>query len=129
MSENKWLKNSLVYLIIIVAVIALWFTVVSSPGGNKSIDIGAVVSLVRQGQITKITTTNGSSSADVEQKDGSKKNVRLPDNSSIYEILKDNGIPPEQFPIIATKGSSQWGSLLGTLGFLLPTVFLVGILI
>jgi len=53
----------------------------------------------------------------------------LPDNSSIYEILKDNGIPPEQFPIIATKGSSQWGSLLGTLGFLLPTVFLVGILI
>jgi len=129
MSENKWLKNSLVYLIIIVAVIALWFTVVSSPGGNNSIDIGAVVSLVRQGQITKITTTNGSSSADVEQKDGSKKNVRLPDNSSIYEILKDNGIPPEQFPIIATKGSSQWGSLLGTLGFLLPTVFLVGILI
>ncbi|MDQ2785556.1 MAG: ATP-dependent zinc metalloprotease FtsH [Chloroflexota bacterium] len=129
MSENKWLKNSLVYLIIIVAVIALWFTVVSSPGGNKSIDIGTVVSLVRQGQITKITTTNGSSSADVEQKDGTKKNVRLPDNSSIYEILKDNGIPPEQFPIIATKGSSQWGSLLGTLGFLLPTLFLVGILV
>ena len=31
MSENKWLKNSLVYLIIIVAVIALWFTVVSKP--------------------------------------------------------------------------------------------------
>ena len=60
----------------------------------------------------------------MEQKDGSKKNVRLPDNSSIYEILKDNGIPPEQFPVIAAKGSSQWGSLLGTLGFLLPTLFL-----
>ena len=129
MSENKWLKNSLVYLIIIVAVIALWFTVVSSPGGNKSIDIGAVVSLVRQGQITKITTTNGSSNAEVEQKDGTKKNVRLPDNSSIYEILKDNGIPPEQFPAIAAKGASQWGSWLGTLGFLLPTLFLVGILV
>jgi cell division protease FtsH len=129
MSENKWLKNSLVYLIIIVAVIALWFTVVSSPGGNKSIDIGTVVSLVRQGQITRITTTNGSSNAEVEQKDGTKKNVRLPDNSSIYEILKDNGIPPEQFPIIAAKGASQWGSWLGTLGFLLPTLFLVGILV
>ncbi len=129
MSENKWLKNSLVYLIIIVAVIALWFTVVSSPGGNKSIDIGTVVSLVRQGQITRITTTNGSSNAEIEQKDGTKKNVRLPDNSSIYEILKDNGIPPEQFPIIAAKGASQWGSWLGTLGFLLPTLFLVGILV
>jgi cell division protease FtsH len=88
-----------------------------------------VVSLVRQGQITRITTTNGSSNAEIEQKDGTKKNVRLPDNSSIYEILKDNGIPPEQFPIIAAKGASQWGSWLGTLGFLLPTLFLVGILV
>ena len=43
MSENKWLKNSLVYLIIIVAVIALWFTVVQSPGGNKSTDISSVI--------------------------------------------------------------------------------------
>jgi cell division protease FtsH len=129
MSENKWLKNSLVYLIIIVAVIALWFTVVQSPGGNKTTDISAVISAVRANQVAKITTTNGSSNAEVEQRDGTKKNVRLPDNSSIYEILKDNGIPPEQFPAIAAKGASQWGSWLGTLGFLLPTLFLVGILV
>jgi len=129
MSENKWLKNSLVYLIIIVAVIALWFTVVSSPGGSKTTDIGAVIADVKANRVAKITTTNGSSNADVDYRDNTKKNVRLPDNSSIYEILKDNGIPPEQFPIIATKGSSQWGSLLGTLGFLLPTLFLVGILV
>ncbi len=129
MSENKWLKNSLVYLIIIVAVIALWFTVVSSPGGSKTTDIGAVIADVKANRVAKITTTNGSSSADVEYRDNTKKNVRLPDNSAIYEILKDNGIPPEQFPVIAAKGSSQWGSLLGTLGFLLPTLFLVGILV
>ncbi len=129
MSENKWLKNSLVYLIIIVAVIALWFTVVQSPGGNKSEDIGAVINQVKSNQVAKITTTNGSSNAEVELKDSTRKNVRLPDNSTIYEILKDNGIPPEQFPAIAAKGASQWGSLLGTLGFLLPTLFLVGILV
>jgi cell division protease FtsH len=129
MSENKWLKNSLVYLIIIVAVIALWFTVVQSPGGTKSTDIGQVISDVKANRVAKITTTSGSSSAEVEYRDNTKKDVRLPDNSSIYEILKDNGIPPEQFPIIGTKGASQWGSLLGTLGFLLPTLFLVGILI
>ncbi|MHB8646689.1 MAG: ATP-dependent zinc metalloprotease FtsH [Thermomicrobiales bacterium] len=129
MSENKWLKNSLVYLIIIVAVIALWFTVVQSPGGNKSEDIGTVITDVRGGRVAKITTTNGSSNAEVEYRDSTKKNVRLPDNSSIYEILKDNGITPDQFPTIAAKGASQWGSWLGTLGFLLPTLFLVGILV
>ncbi len=129
MSENKWLKNSLVYLIIIVAVIALWFTVVQSPGGNKSEDIGQVITDVRGGRVAKITTTNGSSNAEVDYRDNTKKNVRLPDNSSIYEILKDNGIAPDQFPTIAAKGASQWGSWLGTLGFLLPTLFLVGILV
>ncbi|MDQ6834060.1 MAG: ATP-dependent zinc metalloprotease FtsH, partial [Chloroflexota bacterium] len=91
--------------------------------------IGAVIADVKANRVAKITTTNGSSSADVEYRDNTKKNVRLPDNSAIYEILKDNGIPPEQFPVIAAKGSSQWGSLLGTLGFLLPTLFLVGILV
>src|SRR6476469_2304712 len=129
MSENKWLKNSLVYLIIIVAVIALWFTVVQSPGGNKTADISTVITAVRANQVAKITTTNGSSNAEVEYRDNSKKNVRLPDNSSIYEILKDNGIPPENFPQIAAKGASQWGNWLGTLGLLLPTLFLVGILV
>ncbi len=129
MSENKWLKNSLVYLIIIVAVIALWFTVVQSPGGNKTTDISAVVAAVRVNQVAKVTTTNGSSNAEVEYQDGTKKNVRLPDNSSIYEILKDNGIQPENYPAIAARGASQWGSWLGTLGFLLPTLFLVGILV
>ncbi len=129
MSENKWLKNSLVYLIIIVAVIALWFTVVQSPGGNRTTDISAVVSAVRANQVAKITTTNGSSNAEVEYRDNSKKNVRLPDNSSIYEILKDNAILPDQYPAIAAKGASQWGNWLGTLGFLLPTLFLVGILV
>ena len=129
MSENKWLKNSLVYLIIIVAVIALWFTVVQNPGSAKTTDIGQVVAAVKANQVAKITTTNGSSNAEVEYKDNTKKNVRLPDNSSIYEILKDNGIAPENYPAIAAKGASQWGSWLGTLGFLLPTLFLVGILI
>src|SRR5947209_11960558 len=120
MSENKWLKNSLVYLIIIVAVIAHWFTVVQSPGGNKTTEIGLVVTAVRANQVAKVTTTNGSSNAEVEYRDGTKKNVRLPDNSSIYEILKDNGIQPENYPAIATRGASQWGNWLGTLGFLLP---------
>jgi cell division protease FtsH len=129
MSENKWLKNSLVYLIIIVAVIALWFTVVHCPGGNKTTDISSVIAAVRVNQVAKITTTNGSSSAEVEYKDGTKKNVRLPDNSSIYEIFKDNGIQPENYPAIAARGASQWGNWLGTLGFLLPTLFLVGILV
>ena len=129
MSENKWLKNSLVYLIIIVAVIALWFTVVQSPGGNKTADISTVIAAVRVNQVAKITTTNGSSNAEVEYKDGTKKNVRLPDNSSIYEIFKDNGIQPENYPAIAARGASQWGSWLGTLGFLLPTLFLVGIFV
>jgi len=130
MSENKWLKNSLVYLIIFVAVIALWFTVVQAPGGAKPDDISAVIAAVKtQHSVKKITTTNGSSNAEVEYTDGRKTTARLPDNSSIYEILKDNGVDPKDYPAISAKGASQWGSLLGTLGFLLPTVFLVGILV
>ncbi len=129
MTENKWLKNSLVYLIIIVAVIALWFTVVQTPGNTKTIDVSTVVQKAKAGDVKKITTTSGSSSADVELNDGTKNTFRIPDNSSIYELLKDNGIDPARYPAISVKGASQWGSLLGTLGFLLPTVFLVGILI
>jgi len=128
MSENKWLKNSLVYLIIFVAVIALWFTVVQTPGGAKSEPISNVVQAIRVHSVKTITTNGGSTNVDIEYTDGHRTTTRLPDNSTIYELLKDNGIDPKDYPAVSAKGASQWGGLLGTLGFLLPTVFLVGIL-
>ena len=52
--DTKWLRNSFVYLIILVAIIALFFTVVQQ-GGNtelKPIALNDLAQRVKQGQVT-----------------------------------------------------------------------------
>ncbi len=129
MGDNKWLKNGLVYLIIFVAVIALWFTVVQTPNNVKSVDVSEVVTSIKAAQVRRIITTNDSRTAEMELLNGTRNTFRLPDETNIYGLFRDNGIAPDKYPLVSVRGASQWGGVLSALGFLLPTVFLVGILI
>jgi len=53
--DNKWLRNSFVYLILLVAVVALFFTAFPPSGGgdNRQVSINEVASGVRDGSIRR----------------------------------------------------------------------------
>ena len=55
--DTKWLRNSFVYLIILVAIIALFFTVFQ-PGGmdrdNTQISMNELAAAVKRGEVKRI---------------------------------------------------------------------------
>ena len=67
--SSRWMRNSFIYLLIIVAVIAIFFTLFSEPlGSSREIPISQVIDMVAGGSVESIevkgddltvTSTNG----------------------------------------------------------------------
>jgi cell division protease FtsH len=120
-------------VLLILASIFIWFTFISDRNTPAQIDGKQLADDVRANKVTRIVTTTGSNDIEVEYAGTGNDRVkpaRLPDGVTIYEMLDAYGIDLASANVkIETKAASQWGSLLGTLTFLLPTLFLVGIFI
>jgi cell division protease FtsH len=74
--DTKWLRNSFVYLIILVAIIALFFTVVQ-PAADQStapVSLSEVAQKVKDGQVKSIAASEDKLT--IEYIDGSKKTAR-----------------------------------------------------
>ena len=134
MADTKWLRSGVVWIILIIAVIALWFTLVN--GGRDPIDrpIGQVAVDVEQRKVDQLVQKEGSQEVKVHYKDGAglgDAKTNLPDNTDVLTVLKDYGIDVAALPpsLIKIEPSSGWGNWLGALGFMLPMLFLVGIFI
>jgi cell division protease FtsH len=130
MGDNKWLRNSFVYLIIFVAVIALWFTIVNPSTSDLQMNLKELVLKAKDGQIERIVTTEASNRLSVRVKGDQREYVATrPDGVTVIDLLNEAGIPPADWPVIETRPASQWGSWISTLSFILPTLFLIGIFI
>jgi cell division protease FtsH len=132
MTENRWLRNSFVWIIVMAAILLLFFVFVSTPKSNREIAISDVIRDVNAGKVTKIEAVEGSGNIKVCYNDPStctdfKTSLKEP-LDTVYAVLNDAGVPQDKINAIQVqvKPAEQWGSLLGILGFLLPTLILVG---
>jgi cell division protease FtsH len=129
--DTKWLRNSFIYLLILVAAIALFISVV--PSGSRSTDeisLGEMISLAKQDRIKKIAVE--SDLATVTRTDVTPTvKVRFGPNSDIYSVLKDAGVPQTSIDKIEVQyvKPSDFGNWLGILGTFLPFLFLAGFLL
>ena len=128
--NSRFMRNGFIYLLIVVAVIAIFFTLFSDvPGGSKDLGISEVVAMAKRGDIdtirvsgdrlTIITTIQETYTSRIEQ------------NVSIVEILVDAGIDPYAGgkPHIVVEGSGGLGSLFGILINFLPLIFFGAVLL
>lgn len=135
MGENKWLRNSFVYLIIMVAVLALFFTLL---GGNGRTDsntttLSEVLKDVTSGTptITTIAISNDSDLGKVTYQNKTEKVFRRETGTTDFTtILKNAGYDFAKGNVaLKVNESSAWGGWLNTLTFLLPTILFIGILV
>jgi cell division protease FtsH len=129
--DTKWLRNSLVYLIILVAVIALFITV-SSNGTDKegtTIPMNEVAAGVKDGSIRKVTVAENKLT--IEKTDGKRYAARKEPNATVSQALKDYGVTPEQLDRvnIVINDPPQFSNWLGLLVNLLPLVFFGAVLL
>jgi cell division protease FtsH len=127
---NRWISG-LVYLIIIVAAIALIFNQIS-PAGPTEVPLNQVLEEAQRGNVKKITISDDQQRLEVEyiksnSAGATKVASRKEPQDSMYALLRDAGVPVTQTLAIEVEvtGPSFWSTILGSLGYLiLPLVFI-----
>jgi len=127
--SSRWMRNSLIYLLIIVAVIAIFFTLFSQPlGGSQEISINEVVALTARGDVAAIEVRGDI--LDILTVSGESLTSRKEQGASIVEILERSGVDPVTTNVeISVKGSSGLSSIIGVLFNFLPLIFFGAVLL
>ncbi|KAB8142106.1 ATP-dependent zinc metalloprotease FtsH [Chloroflexia bacterium SDU3-3] len=135
MGDNRWLKNSFVYLIILVAALALFFSYFSNgQTPQRSMDILEVLSKAKAGQLKQIDTTSGSTDLIVTDSSSERYNSRIESGDTITSLLLQSGVQPVTSGEAAGAGQLKvvvnaqpaWGSLLNIATILLPVLLMIG---
>lgn len=131
MGEQKWLRNGFVWIILIIAVIALWFTFVSNGSSTPTIAINQVATDIQHDQVARLEqSADNQLDVQVYYKSGTHKKAVLPPGTNLPDVLKAYGVDLSTSHVeIKTKPASRWGGWISALTFILPTLFLIGIFV
>jgi cell division protease FtsH len=124
-------KNSIVYLLILLAVAALIFSVFSSPRSNNELDITTLAEDIKTGKVKKISVKDDD--VTVEYTPEANKPLatsRKETNVSIFNTFSKLGVTQEELEtveveIIPPSAWSDWGTLAITI---LPLLIFGGLL-
>jgi cell division protease FtsH len=130
---SRWLRNSFIYLLILVAVIAIVFSFFQPGSSTQNKDIGTVISDAQQGKVDKIEASGSS----LTVYEGSQKfSSRKEDSASITQLLTDNKVPigsdlpnGQHGVQVVIKAPSQFGNIFGVLFNFLPLIIFGAILL
>jgi cell division protease FtsH len=127
--SSRWLRNSFIYLLILVAVVAIVFSFLRSGGGSKNMSFSDVVANARDNRVQEIDVSG--KSLDVKLRDESQKySSRVGDNTDIEQTLKDQGVEIGGNGVeIKYKEPSAYGNWLGLLATFAPILVFGAILI
>ena len=127
--SSRWMRNSFIYLLIIVAVIAIFFTLFSEPlGGSREIPISQVIDMVAGSSVDTIEVKGDKLT--IITTSGETFTSRKEDGASVVEMLQNAGIDPlANRAEIEIQGSSGLSSLFGILINFLPLIFFGAILL
>ena len=123
----RWMRNSFIYLLLIVALVAVVFTFFSgSLGDANELSINEVITMASRGQVENIevkgdaltvTTFSGETYQSMKESD-----------SSIVEMLREAEVDPARVNV-TVKGSGGLSAIFGLLFNFLPLIFFGAVLL
>ncbi|MSQ33253.1 MAG: ATP-dependent zinc metalloprotease FtsH [Dehalococcoidia bacterium] len=127
--DPKWLRNSFVYLLILVAVVAIFFVVFKPEAGTRQdISLSLVTQMAKNREFTKLEVKGDllSGYRGTERVFISRKEA----GASIYEVLQRAGVDTANPGFeIEVKPPSQFGGVFGLLINFLPLIFFGALLL
>ena len=123
------MRSIFIYLLISVAVIAIFFTMFSEPfGGSEEVPITEIIGRAQAGQLKSIVVNGDSLEATTIDDENLTSRKEL--GSSIVEQLESAGVNNGRGEVdIVVEGTSGFGNLLGILLNLLPIIFFGAVLL
>ena len=127
---SRWFGNAFIYLIIFVAVVAIFFTLFSSGDAAEETDLTTILSMAKTEQISKIVV-DGDRLLVTPRTDPNRALFATKEpGTSIFDIFAAAGIDPAEKSIqIEVKTSGGLGSVFGVLLQFLPLIFFGAILL
>ena len=122
MGSSRWMRNSFIYLLIIVAVIAIFFTMMGSFGGTTEKQFTEVINLADQDLIQEIEVRD--ENLTVITRGGEKFKSRIGKNTEILDVFHNEGIETGPGGVtVSYKGGGGFGSFFRILLNFLPLIF------
>ncbi len=116
------MRNSFIYLLIIVAALAIFFTMVSGWGGTEERTLTEVLTLAKEDGIQRIEVQG--EKLTVITRGGEKFNSRIGKETDIMTLLSAEGVDTSASGLsVKFKGSGGLGSFFGILLNFLPLIF------
>ncbi len=127
--SSRWFKNGLVYLLIIVAVGALFFNVFYRPESLTTVPLTEVAQEAKEGNIEEIVVSGDELTVTLAS--GEKVRSHKDRASDITEVLRNLGVTENQLSAISIqfREPSEFGNWIGILTSLLPAVLFGGLLL
>src|SRR3989304_2776155 len=118
---SRWMRNSFIFLLILVAVIAIFVSFFRPPSNTETKDLSDVIALARSGQVESIEAQGDTLTVRLKNSSQIYKS-RKESGSSIVEVLKNNGVQVggDQGVSVKVKEPSQFGNWIGLLINFLP---------
>ena len=127
---KRWVGNAFIYLIIFVAVIAIFFTLFSSGESAERTGLTTILDMANNEEIEKIVVDGDRLIVTPRQNPNQLLMTEKEPGTSVFEILQAANINPTEKSIqIEVKRSSSFGSIFGILIQFLPLLFFGAILL
>jgi len=134
MGNNRWLRNSFVYLMIIIGVIVIFYTLLPSFGASTEEPLTTVVAMAKNNDIREIVIDGrrlivfprGTSASGAD-----RFTSRIGRETDVIGMLVESGVtvgPPSGVQVIY-KGSSGLSSFFGLMLNFLPLIFFGGLIL
>ncbi len=122
--SSGWFRNGFIYLLILVAVVALFFSVFSPSRNVEGVSLTKLAQDIKNGMVKKIVLTGDELKIwykDREEPVSSRKEH----NTDLTETLRNLGVSENELAAIniEVKTPSDWGSWLTILSGILPLLF------
>ncbi len=127
--NQRWVRTSIIYLLIAVAVVAIFLMVLRSPSGGTDVEITKIIALAKDGKLKQITVDNDNVTA--ETTGGEKLKSRKESGISVAQMLSNEKVPitGDNAVLVKVKSSSSLSNVFGLLLNFLPLIFFGAIIL
>ena len=124
---SRWLRNGFIYLLILVAVVAIVYSFFGRSSGTESVELSVVIAAAKNGDVSKIEVDGNNLLVTMN---GQEFQSRKEEGSGIFDLLTAAGVDVGSDGVLVEVSSpSSFGSWLGIFISFLPLILIGAILI